>query len=340
MNILVTGGAGFIGSHTIVELDKVGFNCIIIDDFSNSELSVLSGLENLIGKKPKLYQANCGNSEVLNTVFSEQKIDGVIHFAASKAVGESVEKPLKYYENNVSATINLLKAMLNHGVSNLVFSSSCTVYGQPETLPVTEETPIQPAVSPYGNTKQICEEIISDTVKAEASLRAISLRYFNPIGAHESALIGELPKGVPANLIPYITQVGAGLRPQLQVFGDDYPTKDGTCVRDYIHVVDLAKAHVAAVKLLLENEKMDQTKRYCVFNIGTGVGNTVLEVIKTFEEVTGTPFDYVIKPRREGDVTAVYADVSLAKTELNWQTVKTLKDALTDAWRWQLTLIK
>ena len=335
MNILVTGGAGFIGSHTIVELNKAGYNCIIIDDFSNSEKSVLDGIEKLIGKKPKIYDQNCNNPEALDRVFTDQKIDGIIHFAASKAVGESVENPLKYYQNNVGSTVTLLQAMQKNGVSNLVFSSSCTVYGQPEKLPVTEATPIQPATSPYGNTKQICEEIIRDSVYAKLNLKAISLRYFNPIGAHESALIGELPKGVPSNLVPFITQVGAGIRQQLQVFGSDYPTIDGTCVRDYIHVVDLAKAHVAAINFLVKNTENNLLKTY---NIGTGNGYTVLEVIKTFEAVTGKPFNYSIKPRRDGDVTAVYADVSLAKKELNWQTEKTLKDALTDAWRWQISL--
>ncbi len=337
MNILVTGGAGFIGSHTIVELDKAGYTCIIIDNFSNSETSVLSGIEKIIGKKPKLYTGDCNDKMLLNNIFQDQKIDGVIHFAASKAVGESVDKPLKYYKNNVAATVTLLETMLDHNVSNLAFSSSCTVYGQPMVLPVTEQTPIQKANSPYGNTKQICEEIIEDTAIANPEIRAISLRYFNPIGAHESTLIGELPKGVPANLIPYITQVAAGIRPTLQVFGDDYPTADGTCVRDYIHVVDLAKAHVAAIDLTLNNSNKGF---YKVYNIGTGRGNTVLEVIKTFEEITGKPFNYIIKPRREGDVTAVYADASLAEKQLGWKAAKSLKEALTDAWNWQLKLVR
>jgi UDP-glucose 4-epimerase len=336
MNILVTGGAGFIGSHTIVELHEAGYNCIILDDFSNSDPKVLLGIEQLIGKKPLCYIGSCNDEVILNQVFTENKINGVIHFAASKAVGESVEKPLKYYKNNVSATITLLEKMLEHNISNLVFSSSCTVYGQPAELPVTELTPTQKANSPYGNTKQICEDIIADTVKANSGFKAISLRYFNPIGAHESGLIGELPKGTPANLIPYITQVAAGLRPALQVFGIDYPTPDGTCIRDYIHVVDLAKAHIAAIKLAIENTSKENN--YKVYNIGTGKGNSVLEVIKTFESITGKLFNYEIKPRRDGDVTAVYADVSLAKIELNWETKKTLKEALTDAWNWQLNL--
>jgi UDP-glucose 4-epimerase len=338
MNILVTGGAGFIGSHTIVALHEAGYVSIIIDDFSNSDKSVLAGIEKLIGYMPKTYVGDCNDSQILTKIFEENKIAGVIHFAASKAVGESVEKPLKYYRNNVSATVTLLENMLANKVENLVFSSSCTVYGEPNQLPVTENTPTQPANSPYGNTKQICEEIIEDTVKASA-LKAISLRYFNPIGAHESALIGELPKGKPANLIPFITQVAAGLRPDLQVFGNDYPTTDGTAIRDYIHVVDLAKAHVAAINMLLNHKsEVKNEPNYKVYNIGTGVGNTVLEVIKTFEEISGKPLNYKIMPRREGDVIAVYADVSLSEKELHWKTEKTLKNALTDAWRWQLSL--
>lgn len=337
MNILVTGGAGFIGSHTIVELDKAGYDCIIVDDFSNSEQSALEGIRQIIGKSSKFYKGDCNDKTLLNQIFSENKIEAVIHFAASKAVGESVANPLKYYRNNVAASVTLLETMLEHGVFNLVFSSSCTVYGQPVTLPVTEQTPIQKANSPYGNTKQICEDIIEDTVKAHAEFRAISLRYFNPIGAHESCLIGELPKGTPANLIPFITQVAAELRPALQVFGNDYPTPDGTCIRDYIHVVDLAKAHVAAVNQLVKSEKKHH---YKVYNIGTGNGNSVMEVIKTFEEITGKPFNYIIKPRREGDVTAVYADVTLAENELGWKAEKTLKQSLQDAWNWQLSLKK
>ncbi len=337
MNILVTGGAGFIGSHTIVELDKAGYNCIIIDNFSNSEQSALEGISQIIGNKPKFYLGDCNDKSLLNKIFDENKVDAVIHFAASKAVGESVANPLKYYRNNVAATVTLIETMLEHDVSNLVFSSSCTVYGQPKELPVTEQTPIQKANSPYGNTKQICEDIIADTAKANANFSAISLRYFNPIGAHESCLIGELPKGTPANLIPFITQVAAELRPALQVFGNDYPTPDGTCIRDYIHVVDLANAHVAAVNQLVNAENVHN---YKVYNIGTGHGNSVLEVIKTFEEITGKPFNYIIKPRREGDVTAVYANVSLAEKELGWKAEKTLKQSLQDAWNWQLSLKK
>lgn len=336
MNILVTGGAGFIGSHTIVELYHAGYNSIIIDNFSNSEPTVLDGIEKIIGVKPVIFNGNCNDADLLSTLFNKYDIKGVIHFAASKAVGESVANPLKYYHNNVSATVTLLSVMLKFSIPSLVFSSSCTVYGEPDLLPVTEDTPIKVASSPYGNTKQICEEIIRDTVAAENNFKAISLRYFNPIGAHESALIGELPKGTPSNLVPFITQVGAGLRHELQVFGNDYNTVDGTCVRDYIHVVDLAKAHVAAINLLVKPENNNQ--KYRVYNIGTGNGNTVLEVIKTFEGITEKPFNYKILPRREGDVTAVYADVSLSEKELGWKTEKSLQEALVDAWRWQLSL--
>jgi UDP-glucose 4-epimerase len=333
MNILVTGGAGFIGSHTVVELQKVGFTSIILDNFSNSDIKVLDGLEKIMGEKVKYYQANINDASVWDTIFTEQKIDGIIHFAANKAVGESVEKPLKYYRNNVAATVLMIEKMIEHGVNNLVFSSSCTVYGQPESLPVTEDSPVQPATSPYGNSKQICEEIIRDTVQSTNDLHAISLRYFNPIGAHESCLIGELPLGVPANLVPFLTQSVAGIRGQLAVYGNDYPTSDGTAVRDYIHVVDLAKAHVSALNLLL---KQPEGRYYDFFNIGTGKGSTVLEVITAFEEATGLKVDYAIKPRREGDVVAVYADCTKSKTILDWQTEKTLKDALGDAWKWQI----
>lgn len=335
MNILVTGGAGFIGSHTVVELQKVGFTSIILDNFSNSDIKVLDGLEKIMGEKVKYYQANINDASVWDKIFTEQKIDGIIHFAANKAVGESVEKPLKYYRNNVAATVLMIEKMIEHGVNNLVFSSSCTVYGQPEALPVTEDSPVQPATSPYGNSKQICEEIIRDTVQSTNDLHAISLRYFNPIGAHESCLIGELPLGIPANLVPFLTQSVAGIRGQLSVYGNDYDTPDGTAVRDYIHVVDLAKAHVSALNLLL---KQPEGRYYDFFNIGTGKGSSVLEVITAFEEATGLKVDYAIKPRREGDVVAVYADCTKSKQILGWQTEKTLKDALGDAWNWQETI--
>jgi UDP-glucose 4-epimerase len=337
MKILVTGGAGFIGSHTVVELHNAGFESIILDNFSNSEKKALAGIEQIIGKSVKYYEADINNEKTWDTVFTEQKIDGIIHFAAAKAVGESVEKPLKYYRNNVSATVLMLEKMLEHKVSNLVFSSSCTVYGEPDSLPVTENSAVKPATSPYGNTKQICEAIIKDTVQSANDFQAISLRYFNPIGAHESALIGELPLGTPANLVPFLTQSVAGMRGQLAVYGNDYDTPDGTAVRDYIHVVDLAKAHVSALNLLL---KQPEGRYYDFFNIGTGTGSSVLEVIEAFEVATGLKVDFAIKPRREGDVVAVYADCTKSKQILGWQTEKTLADALGDAWKWQEKLSK
>jgi UDP-glucose 4-epimerase len=333
--IIVTGGAGFIGSHTVVELINAGYEPVIIDDFSNSDIKVLDGLAQITGQTIKTYKANCNDETVLEEVFVNEKPSGIIHFAAFKAVGESVNNPLKYYDNNLGSTIKLLKKMKQHQVSNLVFSSSCTVYGQPDSLPVSESTPTQPATSPYGNTKKMCEDIIRDSVAAIDGLNAISLRYFNPIGAHESALIGELPKGVPANLVPFITQTASGLRDVLSVFGSDYPTSDGTCIRDYIHVVDLAKAHVSALNLLL---KTSENHFYDTFNIGTGQGNTVLEVINAFEESTGQKLNYQLMPRRAGDVVAVYADVAKSKEKLGWQTEKTLQQALADAWRWQLAI--
>ena len=336
MKILVTGGAGFIGSHTVVELHNAGFESIILDNFSNSEKKAITGIEQIIGKSVKYYEADINDSKTWDTVFSEQKIDGIIHFAAVKAVGESVEKPLKYYRNNVSATVLMLEKMVEYNVNNVVFSSSCTVYGEPDLLPVTENSAVKPATSPYGNTKQICEAIIRDTVQSTNHFHAISLRYFNPIGAHESGLIGELPLGVPANLVPFLTQSVAGLRGQLAVYGNDYPTPDGTAVRDYIHVVDLAKAHVSALNLLL---KQPAGRYYDFFNIGTGEGSSVLQVINAFEAATGLKVDYVMKPRRDGDVIAVYADCSKSKQVLGWQTEKTLAEALGDAWKWQKSLI-
>jgi UDP-glucose 4-epimerase len=335
MNILVTGGAGFIGSHTVVELVEAGFEPIILDNFSNSRPTALEGLQRILGRSLRHYDQNCNDAELLAKIFQDERIVGVIHFAASKAVGESVEKPLLYYENNLSALVTLLKTMGAAGVTSLVFSSSCTVYGQPEALPVTEQTPVQPATSPYGNTKQVGEEIIRDTVASGARLKALSLRYFNPIGAHESAEIGELPLGVPANLVPFLTQSAAGLRGPLTVHGTDYPTPDGTCIRDYIHVVDLAKAHVKALQVLAERS---ETSYYDVFNIGTGQGNSVLELIHTFEEATGVKLDYTLGPRRAGDVVAVYADVTKATEGLGWKAEKSLADGLKDSWRWQQKL--
>jgi len=335
MKILVTGGAGFIGSHTVVELVAAGHDPVILDDFSNSDPAVLDGLAELTGRPITTYQHSCLDAAYLSDLLRSERIEGVIHFAASKAVGESVEKPLLYYENNLSVLVTLLKTMLAVGVPHLVFSSSCTVYGQPDTLPVTEETPVQPAASPYGNTKQVGEEIIRDVVASGAALKALALRYFNPIGAHPSALIGELPRGVPSNLVPFLTQSAAGLRGALTVFGTDYPTPDGTAIRDYIHVVDLAKAHVRAVEVL--SQKPEPTS-YDVFNLGTGRGNSVRELIDTFEEATGVKLNYTFGPRRAGDVTAVYGEVSKAARLLGWQTEKSLAESLADAWRWQQKL--
>ncbi len=335
MNVLVTGGAGFIGSHTVVALVEAGFNPVILDDFSNSETRVLNGLEQILGFKPKTYSENCHNRETLRRIFREEKIGGVIHFAAFKAVGESMQKPLEYYDNNLGSLIVLLQTMLECGISNLIFSSSCTVYGEPDTLPVTEETPVKPANSVYGNTKQIGEEILHDTVAAGKSLKIIALRYFNPIGAHPSAAIGELPRGVPNNLVPFITQAAAGLRNSLTVFGDDYPTPDGTCIRDYIHVLDLAEAHVAALQYLID---MQPSNFYDIFNIGTGQGASVMQLIQAFEQVSGQSLQYQIGPRRAGDVTAVYADVQKSEKELGWKATRSIEQALEDAWRWQQTI--
>ena len=334
--IIVTGGAGFIGSHTVVELLKAGFEPIIVDNFINSHPSVIQGLQKITGRITKHYEVDCNDGEALSKVFEiEKKISGVIHFAAYKAVGESVQNPLKYYHNNLNSLIVLLEVMQKYKTKNLVFSSSCTVYGQPDKLPVNEETPVLKANSPYGNTKQICEEILQDTVTARIPVRAISLRYFNPIGAHPSAQIGELPIGTPSNLVPYITQTAAGLRPQLTVFGGDYATKDGTCIRDYIHVVDLAAAHVKAFELLA---KQPETSFYDVFNVGTGAGNTVVEVIETFEKVAGQKLNYHIGPRRDGDVEQIYAEVKKAEQVLGWKAELSLEDSLRDAWKWQKSL--
>lgn len=336
MNILVTGGAGFIGSHTAVALSEAGFTPIIVDDFSNSNHSVLRGIEKILGHKPRCYPDSCHNAEVLRRIFTEQKIGGVIHFAAFKAVGESMREPLKYYDNNVGSLIVLLQIMLEYEIPNIIFSSSATVYGQPDVLPVTEDTPNQPVASVYGHTKQIGEEILRDVAAAEKPLKAISLRYFNPIGAHPSANIGELPIGVPNNLVPFITQAAAGLRPSLTVFGNDYPTPDGTCLRDFIHVMDLAEAHVAALKFLINNEKPTV---YDVFNVGTGRGASVLELIKTFEIISDKSLNYRIGERRHGDVSAVYADVTKIRQQLGWSAKRSMHEALEDAWRWQQSLV-
>jgi len=337
MQILVTGGAGFIGSHTVVALVEAGFTPIIVDNFSNSEKKTLAGIEQILGKSVACYEADCNDEAAMRRIFDENHIGGVIHFAASKAVGESVENPLKYYQNNLGSTLLLLRLMTELGIKNLVFSSSCTVYGQPDQLPVTEETPRQEAASPYGNTKRICEDFIHDVVQSGAALSAISLRYFNPVGAHESAAIGELPLGAPSNLVPYLTQVAAGVRQKLTLFGSDYNTPDGTCIRDFIHVVDLAKAHVKAF-LLLNTAESDNY--YNVFNVGTGNGVSVLDLIHTFEKVNNIKLNYTIGPRRAGDIEQIYAQVNKVKQQMGWQAEKTLADSLRDAWRWQQKLAK
>lgn len=335
MKILVTGGAGFIGSHTVVELHNAGFEPVIIDNLYNSNLNVLEGIKKITGKTFPFYEIDCNDADKVRALFEKEKFDGVIHFAAYKAVGESVEKPLNYYENNLISLLVLLRAMKEFNVDKFVFSSSCTVYGQPEKLPVTESTPRLPANSPYGNTKAIAEDIIRDHVHSGPGIKAISLRYFNPIGAHETSLIGELPNGVPSNLVPFITQTAAGLRKSLTVFGNDYDTPDGTCIRDFIHVVDLAKAHVKALDLL---ESRTDTNYYDVFNVGTGEGYTVLQLINTFEEVNGVKLNYTIGPRREGDVEKIYAQSDKVNNVMKWRAEKTMADALRDAWNWQLKL--
>ena len=329
--ILVTGGLGFIGSHTTVELQNSGHEVVIIDDLSNSRLEVLEGITAITQVRPEFVKLDLKDKLAVLDFFRKRKIDGVIHFAASKAVGESMEKPLLYYENNISSLVYLLQAMLESGVRSFIFSSSCTVYGQADKMPITEDAPVKSAESPYGNTKQIGEEILEDLTRVE-DLNVIALRYFNPIGAHDSALIGELPIGVPQNLIPFVTQTAAGIREQLSVFGDDYPTPDGTAVRDYIHVVDLAKAHIAALERLLTGKNKSRME---FFNVGTGKGSSVLDVIKAFEEVSDTKLNYRIVDRREGDITEAYADTSLANKELGWKAELGLKEALDSAWKWQ-----
>lgn len=334
--ILVVGGAGYIGSHTFVELLNAGYDAALIDNFSNADQNVIKRLAELTDSKIRCYEGDCNDRDFMDQVFlKEQDLRGVIHFAAFKAVGESVKKPLKYYGNNIGSTLVLLETMVKHQVEMLVFSSSCTVYGQPDQLPVTEATPKKQAQSPYGNTKRICEEIIEDFVISGAPVKAIMLRYFNPIGAHPSALIGELPLGVPNNLVPFVTQTVAGIREKLTLFGDDYNTPDGTCIRDYIHVVDLAQAHVKALDHL---SAVAKTSHFDVINVGTGQGNSVMEVIKTFERVTGEKVNYEVGPRREGDVESIYANVDKAKQVLGWQSRLTLEDGLRDSWNWQKSL--
>ncbi len=329
--ILVTGGLGFIGSHTVVELQNSGYEVVIIDDLSNTRREVLDGIEAITGIVPEFVEMDLRDKKAVVDFFEDREIDGVIHFAASKAVGESVEKPLLYYENNIGSLVYLLRALLDNNVRSFIFSSSCTVYGQADELPITENAPVKKAESPYGNTKQIGEEILEDVSKSE-ELSVIALRYFNPIGAHESAMIGELPLGVPQNLIPFVTQTAAGIREELSVFGDDYPTPDGTAVRDYIHVVDLAKAHISALERLLKGRNKSNME---FFNVGTGKGSSVLEVIKAFERVSGKDLKYRIVGRREGDITAAFADTSIANKELGWKAELTLDDALRSAWKWQ-----
>ena len=330
---MVTGGLGYIGSHTVVELQLAGFEVIIIDNLSNSSKEVLQGIVNITGIEPVFEELDLREKKATIAFFKKHTdIDGIIHFAASKAVGESVEDPLLYYENNVATLITILQQIQKRERISFIFSSSCTVYGQAEKMPITENAPIKKAYSPYGNTKQIGEEILQDTANIAKGLQVISLRYFNPIGAHPSTEIGELPTGIPQNLVPFITQTAIGLRKELAVFGNDYPTEDGTCIRDYIHVVDLAKAHVVALKRLL-SEKNDES--FEVFNIGTGTGSSVLEVIESFERISGQQVNYSIANRREGDVIAAYADTTKANTILGWEATSTLDEAMRSAWKWE-----
>lgn len=330
--VLVTGGLGYIGSHTVVELQNAGFEVVIIDNLSNSSMEVLDGIIEITGKTPLFEKIDLRQkSEVIQFFEKHQDISGIIHFAASKAVGESVENPLLYYENNLSTLIYLLQACNNYTIENFIFSSSCTVYGEPDKLPIDESAPIKKATSPYGNTKQISEEILNDSCKV-SNLKSIALRYFNPIGAHDSSKIGELPLGTPQNLVPFITQTAAGLRDQLSVFGDDYPTKDGSCIRDYIHVVDLAKAHVVALERLLKNRNSNQFE---TFNIGTGKGSSVLEVVNAFEKITQQKLNYKIVDRRVGDVISVYADTKKANEVLGWKAENSMEDSLLSSWNWE-----
>lgn len=335
--ILVTGGTGFIGSHTTVELQQAGYNVVIVDNLSNSKIEVLDGIEKITGVRPAFENVDLREKSAVEAVFEKYPhIEGIIHFAASKAVGESVEKPLLYYRNNIVSLINLLELMPKYNVKGIIFSSSCTVYGQPseDNLPVTEEAPIQKALSPYGNTKQINEEIICDYIHSGAPIKSIILRYFNPIGAHPSAYIGELPNGVPMNLIPFVTQTAIGVRKELKIFGNDYNTPDGTCIRDYIYVVDLAKAHVAAMARVLEQD----TDAVEVFNVGTGKGVSTLEAVEGFEKATGVKVNWSYAPRREGDIEKVWGNVDKANNVLGWKAETPLEDVLASAWRWQKKL--
>jgi len=337
--ILVTGGTGFIGSHTTVELQEAGYDVVIVDNLSNSRADVVDGIEKITGKRPEFIEADCCDKDAMEAIFKKYPaIDGIIHFAASKAVGESVEKPLMYYRNNIVSLINLLELMPQYNVKGIIFSSSCTVYGQPdpENLPVTEDAPIKKAMSPYGNTKQINEEIITDYIHSGADIKAILLRYFNPIGAHPTALIGELPNGVPMNLIPFVTQTAIGKRKQLKIFGNDYNTPDHTCIRDYIYVVDLAKAHVKAMERVLDTD----SDKLEVFNVGTGKGLSTLEVVQDFEKATGVKVNWEYAPRREGDIEQVWADPKKANEVLGWHAETPIEDVLRSAWKWQEKLGK
>ncbi len=330
--VLVCGGAGYIGSHTSVELVNAGYGVVIADNFSNSEMAAVEGVRRITGVEVPFVEVDCCDRAAFRKVFEQYEFDSVIHFAASKAVGESVQKPMLYYRNNLTSLMNIIDLMREFGRRNIVFSSSCTVYGEPDKQPVTEQTPRKPATSPYGNTKQISEDMLRDSVAAYDGLKSIALRYFNPIGAHPSALIGELPRGVPQNLVPYITQTAAGIRECLSVFGDDYPTPDGSCIRDYIDVVDLAKAHVAAISRMVENKSEE---RYEIFNIGTGRGVSVLELVHKFEEVNHLKLNYKIAPRRAGDIVAIWADPSRANQVLGWKAERSLDETLAAAWAWE-----
>ena len=333
--VLVTGGAGYIGSHTAVELIQAGFDVVIADNLSNSDLQAVEGVRRITGAEVPFEQIDCCDLQAMRRLFERHEFRSVIHFAASKAVGESVAEPLKYYRNNLLSFLNVVELMRDFGRPNILFSSSCTVYGEPDAQPVTEQTPRKPATSPYGNTKQISEDILRDAVAAHHGLRGIALRYFNPIGSHPSALIGELPRGVPQNLVPYVTQTAAGIRECLSIFGNDYPPPAGTCIRDYIDIVDLARAHVAALHRLIEERG---AAPYEVFNVGTGRGVSVLELVRGFERANGLKLNYRFAPRRAGDITAIWADPTLANTLLGWRAERPLEETLRTAWQWQLHL--
>ncbi len=337
MSILVTGGLGYIGSHTVVELIQNKFDVIIVDNLSNTELFILDNIKNITGIKPIFYNVDLVDFNNSNKIFTSHKIDGVIHFAAFKSVFESVKNPLKYYENNLISLLNILKSMKENNVSNIVFSSSCTVYGQPDKLPVSESSPFKNAESPYAKTKQISEHIIKDFTNSHNKISSVSLRYFNPIGAHESGLIGELPKGVPDNLIPYITQTAAGIREELSVFGNDYNTHDGTAIRDYIHVEDLAKAHLKALNFL---EDSQDKNIYEFFNVGTGIGYSVLDIINSFENVNNLKLKYSFEDRRDGDIETIYSDIIKSKKILKWESKRSLDDMMFSSWKWQKNLVK